>query len=50
MLQFDAETSRRLEASYLTPDVVEQRRVLLERLAPDSTPRVEQLPPGPPHG
>ena len=33
MLQFDAETSRRLEASYLTPDVVEQRRVLLERLA-----------------
>jgi SAM-dependent methyltransferase len=33
MLQFDAETSRRLEASYLTPDVVEQRRVLRERLA-----------------
>lgn len=33
MLQFDAETSRRLEASYLTPDVVEQRRLLLERLA-----------------
>lgn len=33
MLQFDAETSRRVEASYLTPDVVEQRRILLERLA-----------------
>jgi SAM-dependent methyltransferase len=32
-LQFDAEASRRVEAAYLTPDVAEQRRVVLEALA-----------------
>jgi arsenite methyltransferase len=32
MLQFDEEASRQVEAAYLTPDVVEQRRVLIEAL------------------
>jgi SAM-dependent methyltransferase len=34
MLQFDEETSRRLEAAYLTPDVVEQRRRVVAMLSP----------------
>ncbi|MGH3982498.1 MAG: methyltransferase domain-containing protein [Pseudonocardiaceae bacterium] len=33
MIQFDAETSRRVEAIYTTPDVVEQRRVVHLALA-----------------
>jgi arsenite methyltransferase len=32
MLQFDEEASRQIEAAYLTPDVVEQRRILVEAL------------------
>jgi arsenite methyltransferase len=32
-LRFDAEASRQVEATYLTPDVVEQRRVVLRSLA-----------------
>ena len=34
MLQFDEETSGQVEESYLTPDVLEQRRVVVEMLAP----------------
>ena len=30
-MQFDEATSRRVEATYTTPDVVGQRRVLLDR-------------------
>jgi SAM-dependent methyltransferase len=33
MLQFDEETARRIEASYVTPDMVEQRRVVRRLLA-----------------
>jgi ubiquinone/menaquinone biosynthesis C-methylase UbiE len=33
VLQFDEETSRRVEATYTTPDVVEQRRIVREALA-----------------
>lgn len=32
-LQFDADLSRRIEATYTTADVAEQRRVLIDRLA-----------------
>jgi arsenite methyltransferase len=32
MLQFDEEASRHVEAAYLTPDVVEQRRILVDVL------------------
>jgi arsenite methyltransferase len=32
-MQFDAELSRRIEATYTTADVVEQRRVVIDRLA-----------------
>jgi arsenite methyltransferase len=32
MLQFDEEASRQVEATYLTPDVVQQRRILVEAL------------------
>ena len=32
MLQFDEEGSRRIEATYMTPDVVEQRRIVRESL------------------
>jgi arsenite methyltransferase len=32
MLEFDEQASRQVEAAYLTPDVVEQRRVLLDAL------------------
>ncbi|HEX7298791.1 MAG TPA: methyltransferase domain-containing protein [Solirubrobacteraceae bacterium] len=32
MLQFDEEASRQLEAAYVTPDVVEQRRVVVDAL------------------
>jgi arsenite methyltransferase len=32
MLQFDEELSRQVEAAYLTPDVVEQRRILVDAL------------------
>jgi arsenite methyltransferase len=39
MLQFDEEASRQVEAAYLTPDVVEQRRLVVEalELAPGET-------------
>jgi arsenite methyltransferase len=33
-MQFDEEASRQLESSYLTPDVVEQRRVFIEAVGP----------------
>ena len=33
MLQFDAETARRIEATYTTPDIVAQRREVLRLLA-----------------
>src|SRR4051812_15902732 len=32
VLQFDAEVSRQLEATYLTPEIVEQRRLQLAAL------------------
>jgi len=34
MLQFDAETARRIEAMYTTPDVVAQRQEVRRLLAP----------------
>ena len=37
IMKFDEATSRRVEASYATPDVVEQRRVVREALAPALT-------------
>ena len=36
VMQFDAEVSQQLEATYLTPDIVEQRRLQLAAL--DLTP------------
>jgi arsenite methyltransferase len=46
-LQFDADASRRIEATYMTPDVVEQRRVVLEALAPRPGERVLDVGSGP---
>ena len=47
MLQFDEATSRQIEASYTTRDVVEQRRVLLEALAPSAGDAVLDIGTGP---
>src|SRR5688572_24772935 len=46
-LQFDAADSRRVEALYLTPDVVEQRREILRLLAPAAGERVLDIGSGP---
>jgi arsenite methyltransferase len=46
-LQFDAEASRQVEATYLTPDVVEQRRVVLRSLALRRGERVVDVGTGP---
>jgi arsenite methyltransferase len=46
-LQFDAEASRQVERTYLTPDVVEQRRVVLESLALRPGERVVDVGTGP---
>jgi arsenite methyltransferase len=46
-LEFDEEASRRLEAVYLTPDVVEQRRVVREALALRPGERVLDVGSGP---
>ena len=46
-LQFDAEASRHVERAYLTPDVVEQRRVVLESLALRPGERVVDVGTGP---
>jgi arsenite methyltransferase len=47
ILQFDEEASRQVEATYLTPDVVEQRRVVLESLALRPGERVIDIGTGP---
>jgi arsenite methyltransferase len=47
MLQFDDAQSRRVEAVYTTPDVVEQRRTVLDLLAPRPGERVLDLGVGP---
>ena len=47
MLQFDEETSRRVEEAYLTPDVVEQRRLVVEMLAPQHGEDVLDIGSGP---
>ena len=46
-LEFDEEASRRLEAVYLTPDVVEQRRAVREALALRPGERVLDVGSGP---
>jgi arsenite methyltransferase len=46
-LQFDEEASRRIEATYLTPDVAEQRRVVLEALDPRPGEQVLDIGSGP---
>lgn len=46
-LEFDEEASRRLEAVYLTPDVVEQRRAVRETLALQPGERVLDIGSGP---
>jgi arsenite methyltransferase len=46
-LRFDADDSRRIEAVYLTPDVVEQRREVLRVLAPVAGERVLDIGSGP---
>lgn len=47
MLQFDAETARRIEAVYTTPDVVDQRRVVMDVLALTPGERVVDVGAGP---
>jgi SAM-dependent methyltransferase len=47
MLQFDEETARRIEASYVTPDMVEQRRVVRRLLALGPGERVLDIGSGP---
>ena len=47
MLQFDEETARRIEASYLTPDMVEQRRAVRALLALRPGERVLDIGSGP---
>jgi arsenite methyltransferase len=47
MLKYDEETSRRIEATYRTPDVVEQRRVVLGVLAPKPGERILDVGVGP---
>jgi ubiquinone/menaquinone biosynthesis C-methylase UbiE len=47
MLQFDAEASRRLEATYTTADVVEQRHRVLGLLAPGPGERIIDVGVGP---
>jgi len=46
-LRFDAEDSRRVEAVYLTPDVVEQRREVVRLLAPVAGERALDIGSGP---
>jgi SAM-dependent methyltransferase len=46
-LQFDEETSKRVEATYLTPDVVEQRRRLVDLVAMKPGERVVDIGSGP---
>jgi ubiquinone/menaquinone biosynthesis C-methylase UbiE len=45
--KFDEETSRKVEAVYLTPEVVAQRRQVLEALKPDAGERVLDIGAGP---
>jgi arsenite methyltransferase len=47
MLQFDAEASRRVEATYTTPDVVEQRQAVLGALGLGPGERVIDIGTGP---
>jgi arsenite methyltransferase len=47
MLHFDEETARQLERTYLTPDVVEQRRLTREALAVQAGERVLDIGSGP---
>jgi ubiquinone/menaquinone biosynthesis C-methylase UbiE len=46
-LQFDPEASRRIEATYMTPDVVQQRRVVLDVLDPKAGEDVLDVGSGP---
>jgi ubiquinone/menaquinone biosynthesis C-methylase UbiE len=47
MLQFDSKTTRQLEATYMTPDVVQQRRATRELLALRPGERVLDIGSGP---
>ncbi|HKQ42793.1 MAG TPA: methyltransferase domain-containing protein, partial [Pseudonocardia sp.] len=47
MLQFDAETARRIEATYTTPDVVAQRREVRRLLAPRPGEHIVDIGAGP---
>ena len=46
-LQFDEETSRKVESLYMTPDVVAQRRQVLKALALKEGERVLDIGSGP---
>ena len=46
-IQFDERASRRLLRTYKTPDVVEQRRIVLRALAPEPGERVLDIGSGP---
>jgi arsenite methyltransferase len=46
-IRFDADDARRVEALYLTPDVVDQRREILRLLAPAAGERVLDIGSGP---
>lgn len=46
-IDFDEETSRRVEFTYITPDVVSQRRQLIQLLSPQAGERVIDIGSGP---
>jgi cyclopropane fatty-acyl-phospholipid synthase-like methyltransferase len=46
-MRFDAATSRRVEATYTTPDVVEQRRIIVGALSLQAGERVLDIGSGP---
>src|SRR5271169_4148715 len=47
VMEFDEAASRRLLRTYMTPDVVRQRRIVLEALAPERGERVLDIGSGP---
>ena len=47
MLQFDEQDSRQIEATYTTADMVEQRRIVLDRLAPRAGQTILDIGSGP---
>ena len=47
VMEFDEAASRRLLRTYTTPDIVEQRRIVLEALTPEPGERVLDIGSGP---